>query len=79
MQEIQILWSTDNAGNSENLVPASSVYPRIGISRSASKTDNRFYLSRYIIRADRLLTISMQWFIYLFGYKVGFFLSNKYS
>ena len=41
-REIPTLGSTDNAGNSGNLV---SVYPRVGISRSASETDDRFYLS----------------------------------
>ena len=34
-REIPILGSTDNAGN----VPALSVYPRVGISRSESETN----------------------------------------
>ena len=42
--EIPIIGSTDNAGNSVNLVPALSVYPRAGISRSAfSWVDKRHY------------------------------------
>ena len=44
-REIPILGSTDNAGNSENLVSGISVYPRDGNSLFASETDVRFYLS----------------------------------
>ena len=45
--EIPTLGSTDNAGNLVNLVSSiiGSIYPGVGISRSASKTDGRFYLS----------------------------------
>ena len=39
-REIPTLGSTDNAGNSVNLV-----YPRVGIYLSASEADDRFYLS----------------------------------
>ena len=41
--EIPILWSTDNAGNSVN-----HVFGIIRISRSASKNDDRFYLSHTV-------------------------------
>ena len=41
-REIPSLGSTDNAGNS--VVPPLSVYPRVVIPRSASKSDVRFYL-----------------------------------
>ena len=49
-QEIPTLGSTDNAGNEMHLVLALSVYPRIGISRFASETNDRFYLSISICR-----------------------------
>ena len=41
-RKIPTLRSMDNAGN---LFPALFVYPRVGISLSASKTEDRFYLS----------------------------------
>ena len=41
-REIPTLGSTDNAGNSVNLVYDIIPYPRIGISRSASETNDRF-------------------------------------
>ena len=43
--EIPTGGSTDNAGNSVNLVSALSVYPWVGISLSALETDDGFYLS----------------------------------
>ena len=45
-REIPTLGSTNYTGNSVNFVSALSVYPRIGISRSASETDDRFCLSK---------------------------------
>ena len=42
-REILTLGSTDNAGNLVTSFPALSVYPRVGISLSASVTDDRFY------------------------------------
>ena len=49
-REIPTRGSTDNAGNPVpetryTSFPALSVDPRVGISRSASETDVRFYLS----------------------------------
>ena len=59
--KIPTLGSTDNVGNSVNLVsgitfPTLSVYPRLGVSRSASKTDDRFYsrLSLSQLRLSRI-------------------------
>ena len=44
-REIPTLESTENAGNSVNLVPALSFYPRVvGISLFASETNDRFCL-----------------------------------
>ena len=42
-REIPTLGSMDNTGNS---FPALSFYPQVGISRSASETNDRFYLSQ---------------------------------
>ena len=42
---IQTLGSTDKTGNSVKLVPALSVYPRVGISMSAMETDDRYNMS----------------------------------
>ena len=42
--EILTIESTDNAGNLVTLFPALYIYPRVGISGSASKTYDRFYL-----------------------------------
>ena len=39
--------------------PASSVDPRVGISRSASETDDRFYLSVQVNREDHKLFLQM--------------------
>ena len=47
-REIPTLGSTDNAGNSINLVSGISVYPRFVISQSTSETDDIFYLSNYL-------------------------------
>ena len=48
-QEIPTLGSTDNAGNEVNLVSGIILLPSVGISRSASETDVRFYLSHTIM------------------------------
>ena len=48
-REIKTLESTDNAGKSLTSFPALSVYPWVGISLSASETDDRFYLSRPLL------------------------------
>ena len=47
-REIPTLGSTDNAGNSDSLFSGITVYPRVGLSRSASETDDRFYLSLFL-------------------------------
>ena len=47
-QEIPTLGSTDNAENSVNLVSGIILYSRVGISRSASETNDRFYFT-YIV------------------------------
>ena len=44
-QESPTLRSTNNAGNSVNLISSIIHLPSIGISRSASGTSDRFYLS----------------------------------
>ena len=48
-QEIPTFGSTDNAGNSVNLVSGIILLLSVGISRSASETDVRFYLSHTIM------------------------------
>ena len=44
-QEIPTLRSTDNVGNLVNLVSPIILYPQVGLSLSASETEDRFYLS----------------------------------
>ena len=44
-REIPTFGSTDNAGNSVNLVFDIIRSPRVGISLSPSETNDRFYLS----------------------------------
>ena len=44
-REIPSYGSTDNAGNNVNLVSGIIRLPRVGISRSALETVDRFYLS----------------------------------
>ena len=49
-REIRTLGSTENAGNSVNLVSGIIGLPhRVGISRSASEFDVRFYLSKITV------------------------------
>ena len=48
-REIPALGSMDNAGNSITSFPALSFYPQVGISWSASVTDDRFYLSLFYL------------------------------
>ena len=56
-QEIPALGSTDNAGNSVNLVSGIIRYPRVRISLSASETEEKFYLSGSLLISDRILLI----------------------
>ena len=44
-QEIPTFGLTENAGNEVTLVSGITCLPLVGISQSASETDDRFYLS----------------------------------